>query len=194
MSCAPSTAHSVVPTYDGPCAHNSHEGVPTGGPHPVKLPRRTTRGPRVLNRAPRHALKKRIDAPLLRGPTSSPAEGALLAGRAHSTARGGVSISAVRTGPEPRTEGSPAVRPHLPRRGPHPRTGRPHSNTDGFPTHPRPRGSRAHPGSQAGRKRLRRARCARRRGRGPRSPARLRRSRGPRAGARAAAAGGRAPG
>ena len=98
LSCTPSTAHSVVPTYDGPCAHSSHEGVPTGGPHLVNLPQRTTRGPRALNRAPRRALKKRTDSPLLRCPTSSPT------GCTHSTARGEVSARALnhaRKGPRP---------------------------------------------------------------------------------------------
>ena len=92
-----------VPIYDGPCTPSSHEAVPTGGPHPVNLPRRTTRGPRALNCAPRRALKKRTDASLLGGPTSSPTKGALLPGRVRSTARGGVSTRAVLASTEPRT-------------------------------------------------------------------------------------------
>ena len=143
----PSTAHGVVLTTRLCALHAQEgrphspaigpqlrtEGVPTGEPHPVNLPRRTTCGPRALNCAPRRALKKRTDASLLGGSTSSLTKGALLAGRARSTARGGVSTCAVLAGPETRTEGSPVVRPHLPRRGPHPRAGRPHLHTDGSP-------------------------------------------------------------
>lgn len=42
MSHASSTAHAVVPTTDGPCADNYHEGDATREPQPINLLRSPT--------------------------------------------------------------------------------------------------------------------------------------------------------